>query len=141
MCIPFGQVLVGRQRIPVSYPSLEDIVLLSPREHISDYSCDVRDYTTTFQITYPHRMSLIDCQTLSLKIARDYQVLPILQYIFRKIKKHQRNSDIGKQWLTFYHHIIRIFSRSRTTSNTLALSNYCRRRFHCWHHEHCRYTQ
>ena len=50
-------------------------------------------------------MPLIDCQTLSLKIARDYQVLPILHYISQKIKKHQRNSDIGKQWLTFYHHI------------------------------------
>ena len=50
-------------------------------------------------------MPLIECQTLSLTIARDYQVLPILHYISQKIKKHQRNSDIGKQWLTFYHHI------------------------------------
>ena len=105
VCRPFGQVLVGRQRIPVSYPSLDDTVLLSPREHISDYSCDVCEHRTTFQITYPQRTPLIDCQTLSLKIAQDYQVLPILQYIFQKIKKHQRNSEIGKQWLNFYHHI------------------------------------
>lgn len=50
-------------------------------------------------------MQLIDCQTLSLRIAQDYHVLPILQYIYQKIKKHQQNSAIGRQWLDFYHHI------------------------------------
>jgi hypothetical protein len=83
VCKPFGQILVGRQRILVSYPNLDDNVVLFPREHISDYSCDACDYKTTFHINYPQEMPLIDCQTLSLKIAQDYHVLPILKYIFQ----------------------------------------------------------
>ena len=104
-CQPLGQAVVGRQRIPIARPGIDDIVFVSPREHIADYSCDASDHKATFQIMYSQRMSLLDCQTLSLKIARDYQIIPILHYIFQKIKKYQRNSDIGKQWLSFYHHI------------------------------------
>jgi hypothetical protein len=104
-CQPLGQVTVGRQRIPKVHPSIDDIVFISPREYISDYSCDATDHKAIFQIMYLQRMSLLDCQILSLKIARDYQILPILHYIFQKMKKHQRNSDIGQQWLSLYHRI------------------------------------
>jgi hypothetical protein len=105
MCQPLGQAVVGRQRIPKVHPSIDDIVFISPSVHISDYSCDASDHKATFRIMYSQRMSLLDCQTLSLKIARDYQVIPILHYISQKIKKYQRHSDIGKQWLSFYHRI------------------------------------